>query len=102
MVRLSDFSPQLDRLLDGIDIIVFVTCPSHSFDPPKLDELLSFNIPIVLVANKMDLLEPVQIPEYLNELEATTRHVPLPVSLLSGQNLDLIKRFFIKCSQMYM
>jgi hypothetical protein len=94
----------IEYLRSESDLIVLLTSSEQSLgsrDLHALDKLQHCNTPSTLVANKMDLLEPAGIADYLRYLENATNHVPLPISIATGLNLDLLKRFFVKGRQMY-
>ncbi len=98
------WSKSTKHLQSSSDLIVFLTSSDQLLgksDLRALAELKNQSAPLVVVANKMDLLNPAKIEKYLRRLQDSTELVPLPVSAATGQNIDLLKRFFSKGRQMY-
>lgn len=94
----------LAYLNSSTDLILFLTCPDKTLgksDCYALEELKEQNTPIVIVANKLDLLSHTQMSEYFKSVQNSTELIPLPVSSATGQNLDLLRRFFRKSRLMY-
>ncbi|ETR69008.1 MAG: hypothetical protein OMM_09966 [Candidatus Magnetoglobus multicellularis str. Araruama] len=91
-------------LNSSTDLILFLTCPDKPLvnsDFNALEELKKQNTPIVVLVTKLDILSHTQMREYLKSIQKSTGLIPLPVSAATGQNIDLLRRFFRKSRQMY-
>jgi nucleolar GTP-binding protein len=51
--------------------------------------------PITVLLNKVDLLEQSELDAILREIEACTGVKPLPISALTGYNLDYLKKYIV-------
>ncbi len=51
--------------------------------------------PITIVFNKVDLLSKTELEEYMGEIESKTGIKPIPVSALTGYNLDEIRQLLV-------
>jgi len=51
--------------------------------------------PITIVFNKVDLLSKTELEEYMGEIESKTGIKPIPVSALTGYNLNEIRQLLV-------
>jgi len=103
-VDLGIWRKSLAYLNSSTDLILFLTCPDKPLvnsDFNALEELKMQNTPIVVLVTKLDILSHTQMREYLKSIQKSTGLIPLPVSAATGQNIDLLRRFFRKSRQMY-
>jgi len=61
-----------------------------------LNEIGAYGIPIVTALNKIDLLSEGEIDEKLTSLGDLAQN-PVPISALSGRNIDELKRKVVEC-----
>lgn len=82
---------QIYKSLSGIDVIVFLLDGGTFFgkgDDFIFRQLKSSHTPIIVVMNKIDLLNKNMLAERLKEYELKLEKEVLPVSAKNGQNLD--------------
>jgi len=89
------------------DLLVYVTSVDHNIDSRTISIILKYSklqIPLIIVVNKIDhMLEknPLDLAKYLQLIKDKTGYTALPISVVNGTNIDLLRRFFIKSRNFY-
>lgn len=94
----------LEQIKKEADLIFFTTSSNIDFGKNEIQiyqELVKLEIPVLILATKMDRLEYASGKSYLQQLQDVTKQPPLPVSVVEGLNLDLIIKFILKAKRFY-
>jgi GTP-binding protein Era len=96
-VRMVDVALEAMREVDVLALVVDASAKPGSGDRYLLDTLKTVKKPVMLVLNKVDLI---QKPRLLPLIEQYRRAHPfvefVPVSAADGTNVDLLERLFLK------
>lgn len=82
---------QVYKSLDGIDLVIFLLDASSYFgkgDNFIFRQLKSIKTPIIVVMNKIDMLDRNQLAEKFKEYKTKTTKEVIPISARDGSNID--------------